>query len=137
MDDLVTWLLEQIAEDEREAREAIDRTTYSNRFIGGRMVKVENRPAPWHLRSQALWSPERGVAECEAKRRIIDAVQRGLDGHPGPCVNYEGQDPADYTNYDSCERHIEWSTTTLPMLAAQLLALPYVDRPGYREEWRP
>lgn len=31
MDDLVTWLLEQAAEGEREASEAVERTTSSNR----------------------------------------------------------------------------------------------------------
>lgn len=30
MDDLVTWLLEQAAEGEREASEAVERTTSSN-----------------------------------------------------------------------------------------------------------
>lgn len=28
------------------------------------------------------------------------------DGHAGPCINYEGQDPEDYSEWDSCSRHI-------------------------------
>jgi hypothetical protein len=43
-------------------------------------------------------------------RAVLDdveaAVLRLRDGHDGPCVNYEGQDPANYDDYDSCSRHI-------------------------------
>lgn len=49
------------------------------------------------------WNPDRVLAECEAKREILD-VTRGT--------------------YSSD-------------LVRRLLALPYADRPGYREEWRP
>lgn len=26
--------------------------------------------------------------------------------HRGPCVNYDGQDPKDYDEYDSCSKHL-------------------------------
>jgi hypothetical protein len=28
------------------------------------------------------------------------------DGHPGPCLNYEGQSPENYSEYDTCYRHL-------------------------------
>lgn len=52
---------------------------------------------------------ERRLDECEAKRRIIALREHILDA------------PAGWM-YDAVLR---------------LLALPYADRPGYREEWRP
>jgi hypothetical protein len=107
------------------------------------------------------------------------ALLRYRDGHDGPCINYEGQDPAAYDEYDSCVLHLEAARATpyrdvgfgLRELDAKrkLLteyaeseealgsfadmvdvgrveglrvavahaALPYADRPGYREDWRP
>lgn len=28
------------------------------------------------------------------------------DGHPGPCLNYPGQDPEDHDPYDACYLHL-------------------------------
>jgi hypothetical protein len=51
------------------------------------------------------------ILECDAKRRIVERWQLG-----------EG-DPEDHH--------------PVPDEVLQLLALPYADHPGYREEWRP
>lgn len=120
-DDLAAWLLEQIAEDDRQVR-------------GPGRPSILGLPQRWYGR---VWLPQRIRAECDAKRRIIEAVQRGAAGHPEPHVNYDGQDPADYDEYDTCQRCIAWSETTLNPYALRLLTPPYEDRPGYREEWRP
>ena len=57
--------------------------------------------------------PARVLAEVAAKRRIVDGL---ADADP-----YSGYITATFTAED----------------ALRLLALPYADRPGYREEWRP
>lgn len=57
----------------------------------------------------ARWDPARVLAEVDAKRRILDwaIVWRDRDCAP-------------------------WNADCI-----RLLALPFADRPGYREEWRP
>lgn len=127
VDDLVTWLLDQVAQDEQLAQDALDKTTYSNRFIRGQMVKVENRPSAWASRA-VVWPPARVLAECEAKRRLME---RG-----GPfCDCYEGNPPMDpSTNWTvPIPHHYDCSAYE----AAKVLAAPYDERPGYRERWRP
>jgi hypothetical protein len=63
------------------------------------------------------WDPARVLAEVDAKRRII----------------------AEYERYAAERRRAmngwESSREVSPILAA--LALPYADRKGYREEWKP
>jgi hypothetical protein len=60
----------------------------------------------------ARWDPARVLAECEAKRRIVELVlDRPIRDH-GDC---------------KCE-----SCWTL-----RLVALPYADHPDYRAEWKP
>lgn len=84
--------------------------------------------------------PERVLREVAAKRRIVDAyLPPGADPHPGlPCINYEGQDPAQYDEFGTCERHWQASKTQLRHdFVLRLLALPYADHPEYRQEWTP
>lgn len=40
------------------------------------------------------------IAEVEA------AIIAYRDGHPGPCLNYEGQDPAAYDEFEPCALHV-------------------------------
>lgn len=118
-------------------------------------------------------------------RATLDAVEAAViayrEGHPGPCLNYEGQRPEDYTEYDSCYLHVRDAEASpyrdaefglaevdakrrildaaasayreavmddhdpgLGMRAAEyklhvipLLALPHAGREGYREDWKP
>ena len=59
--------------------------------------------------------PARVLAECEAKRRIVARY--------GVCSQC-------YDEGNRIEtRVLEW--------ASRLIALPYVDNPEYRDEWRP
>lgn len=46
------------------------------------------------------------LAETEA------AVLRYRDGHEGPCINFKGQDPKHYSEYDSCALHLEAAEAT-------------------------
>jgi hypothetical protein len=80
-----------------------------------RWGQVANLELAWkraeHLAHIARHDPARVLAEVVAKRRILDLFT--------PPVS-------------------EWGSETLRLYGlAQLLALPYADRPGYREEWRP
>jgi hypothetical protein len=49
-------------------------------------------------------------------RAQLDAEEAALiarrDGHPGECLNYEGQDPDGYDGYDSCYLHLRAAEAT-------------------------
>lgn len=123
-DDLVPWLRARIAEDRLRAdllAEDFTVTDTAEDVIDAVYEVAEQRAV---------------LAMCDAYTAILDAVQRGLDGHPGECVNVVGDDPADWTPYDSCALHIGWAKTTLPPYAARLVSLAYQHCPGFREEWR-
>ena len=83
-------------------------------------------------------SAEQWLAEVNAKRRVLDRWRpAGADPHPGvPCENWPGQGAEFRDPYDSCVHHLNAPDRT-PDEVVRLLALPYADRPGYRQEWRP
>ncbi len=85
--DLVRFLFERIAEDEAAAR-------------GARAARVPS----------GLFGPARVLAECAAKRGIVEIQRTDLV-----------DDPED------------WRADEI----LRLLALPYADHPAYRPEWRP
>ena len=108
MSDLASWLLEQIAEDER----------FSQPNDHGCCDDLSGR----HL------SHERLVAECDAKRRIIE-LHREIETPPfdGYCAIC--QDPGGVG--------LESTVVRYPCLTLSLLALPYADREGFDPTWRP
>lgn len=149
MDDLVAFLRARLDEDERDAKERRgifpspgvndDGSVCLHVRPGGNMVITWYRHPTegWDdmakLRSWADtsngWTQERVLAEVEAKRRLIDDVllyEAKIDSEWGCCHN------ADEIASGECE---EISPSEVPAL--RLLALPYADQPGYREEWRP
>ena len=68
----------------------------------------------------AEFDPARVLREVEAKRRILDDYERAFEDrklHPGDLA-------------------LAGARLALHGVV-KLLALPYSDRPGYREEWRP
>jgi hypothetical protein len=100
------------------------------------------------------WAPARVLAECEAKRRIIEFHQSWPVLVETPPTfdqgNAEGHDLAlgELSSMTlRLSQRIAWMTEqeyrnrfgseppTGPMLRA--LALPYADHPDYRPEWRP
>lgn len=124
--DLAVWLLEQIAEDERLAS-AVHKDERKWRYGEfSESVTLENGPGyvacgPWdcdvdadYARHMVNFDPARVLAECDAKRRMLELHQQRDDGRG--CYDCDTID-------EPCGVHV-------------LLALPYV-RPGYREEWRP
>lgn len=112
------FLLARIAEDEAVARSAI-----------GKRVDVSATWSDFEVsRHIDRWSSARVLADCEAKRRIVAWCSE----RNHVAIRFPGSDPTDPANYiDGDYAHRSDS----PVL--RLLALPYVDHPGYRQEWRP
>jgi hypothetical protein len=132
------WLREQLDEDERVARAAsgdVDPLT------GGRwhqpdpdrcpgriedangavVVYDEGSPTSAEAEHIARHDPAWALAEVEVKRAILDVHN----------LNYEGSREC-YSCSDKRGDDIE----PYPCPTVRLLALPYADRPGYRDEWR-
>ncbi|MEU1240060.1 DUF6221 family protein [Micromonospora parva] len=128
VDDLVTWLRAQLDEEERVAlavpeaarRWTLDGGTIHHGHPTDEVVDWVYLEGGWeHIARQ---DPARVLAEVDAKRRILDLFeyeQADVSLPWGPPTTVPGTRPA----------------TASPVL--RLLALPYADRPGYRDEWRP
>lgn len=129
-EDLATWLLEQIAEDERlaAALQTAPATTphWEHRNAGtvhpgvyeqGRIYTVLNDEYfDEMLAYVANWDPARTLAECDAKRRRLAHIADELD-----------EWRAGWHDGNDRERAIDgW------MALLKLEALPYADRSGYR-----
>jgi hypothetical protein len=74
--------------------------------------------------------PARVLADVEAKRRIVDEYEATQN----PLVAERASDGAQFV-VDPGERW-RWHGRGLET-ALRLLALPYADHDGYRDEWRP
>jgi hypothetical protein len=114
---LADFLLARIAEDEAAARHAPG-SGRDWQALEGRdeWAVVENATSlvaaqsrdPWWARHIARHDPARVLAECDAKRRIVQDMP-----FVGECA------------------------AELLLRVGQILALPYAAHPDYREEWRP
>ena len=123
---IIEFLLARIAEEEASAREAMGSgsgqwaswnrswDTSPTRDLAADGARIAALPVSIdeHV---CRHDPTRILAECEAKRRIIDECTGGLkydvscgEGHWG---NFEN--------------------------ILDILGLPYADHPDYRKEWRP
>jgi hypothetical protein len=110
--DLAAWLLEQIVEDERLVS------------VGECPCRHADLRGQGFFFSEVFTSPEgplRILDECAAKRRIV--------GHLIEQYEFARQLPG--SSLQSPDETAAWET------CVRLLALPYADRDGYREEWRP
>jgi hypothetical protein len=131
MDDLVTWLGEQIDEDRRVALSVDEddlvwewsENAENVRSAGGSYVAC----GPWDgdvyaefAQHISRWDPTRVLAEVAAKRAILDEY--------APALKYWNETGG----WDGSE-------DALKMLVGVLraLALPYRDRPGWKPEWEP
>lgn len=119
--ELVEFLLARIAEDEERAR-----------FVQQQVEGPWHKPfEPWRLSWHDEYDllcidPARALAECEAKRRIVETVQYAQERYAQERDSGYG-DGAD----------MEWLTkleTLEPILA--YLAQPYADHPDFNPEWR-
>ncbi len=130
---LADFLLARIAEDEALARRAaqeFDGVGVSTRPTWGRRqweFRVDRRN-PALVDFLVAHSPARVLAECEAKRRIVELHQPRRQ-HPEWVAM--GQLP-------SCaECGSDVSRRVWPCATIGTLALPYADHPDYDEAWRP
>lgn len=131
MDDLVRWLSEQLDADAEAAREAIERVGDGHwQQRNARIVTVADRER--EVADYAIHEcishivrhdPARVLREIDAKRQLLALHEPGemeyVDGDVCMACDVKGGEPF------------------YPCKTLRLLALPYADRPGYREEWRP
>ena len=126
--DLVQWLREQLDEDERIAR------------------AVEDRSAPW----DGQWVADGDDAARTFNGHVLFYGHGDRSLKPGLVAHVVEHDPARVLREIEAKRqlvtlHSEGSSELFcsncehepPCPTLRLLALPYADRPGYREEWRP
>lgn len=123
---LTDWLLARIAEDEGVVRRA--NGTGFDLGVGLDVDYIGGLPSGIHI------DPARVLAECEAKRRIVEEHKMMPVREPS------------YGLYDGCcETCTAWGEYGGPnedktlnyCPTLRLLALPYADHPDYDEEWKP
>lgn len=143
MDELVRWLGKQLDADERIARAVEDRSApWDGQWMadGNSAVRTYNGHVLFYRHGSgplkpgltdhvAEWDPARVLRETDAKRRLLDEHKPGspkgrptMERHCLTCTTAQAWD--EKANEANC-------------LTLRVLALPYSDRPGYREEWRP
>ena len=149
---LPEWLLEQIDADEDVALAAAEvngtlwqlredrhtgepygmvdgsRMNAHNVMAGNKLWDDEGSDmlamAPRTAAHVALWDPGRALAWCATIRQIVAAVDVLTGGDKTYAERLQHTDDQD-------ARYV------IARDILRLLALPYADRPGYREEWRP
>jgi hypothetical protein len=112
---LADFLLARVAEDEAAAGDAFYEGQHwyaeeegVSRWPGDDTVwDADRKRDAQHV---VRWQPARVLAECEAKRRIVELDWRGDDSGPAQLLQED---------------------------VLRLLALSYADHPDYRQEWRP
>lgn len=140
MDDLVRWLGVQLDEDERIARAAADGDS-GEWFMGDKwnVFRVEDQtPDEEETNALVCWGnvkdqsehiaahdPARVLRETAAKREQV-AWCTGVIGD---------RDLSRYGEPGLLKDDPEPLAVTLAVEILKLLAAPYSDRPGYREEW--
>ncbi len=108
---IITFLLARFSEERQAAQETAfpDPDEFSDRFL----LEGKAEATRWML------------TECEAKQRIVR-----LHAASHYCIPHSGH--TDTGRWYESDHVYPWPCPTLA-----LLALPYVDHPDYREEWRP
>lgn len=146
MDDLVLWLGEQLDEDERIARRATVRQAgggswaYDESDVQAESgLGVARRIVPVHGEHIARHDPARVLREIDAKRQIIAPYSAALAEREAIRARMREviyKEPDEFARLHRQEsRLIESAEALAPVVV--LLALPYADRPGYQESWRP
>ncbi len=133
MDELITWLRAALDEDEQWARAA-----------EGGWITLGPDPERTNSvgRHAARWDPARVLAEIDAKRQLLDlrdALIQRKDDNSARFVQLSKQRYLDQAEFTRVKTHgWELGGRLVGLNAAiQCAALPYADRPGYREEWAP
>ena len=131
MSGLTDFLLARIAEDEASAREAaeIDQEVFGSKdgcvidYLWARMVTYPSG-GRGHTFAPGAPTPAQVLAECEAKRRIVEH-----------CTEQAAKCPEDDWPADGDMSWAPLADNARHLL--RLMTLPYADHPDYREEWRP
>ena len=138
--DIIDFLHACLDEDERIARAADgDEIEATPSLRGAKYLTLRGQHDDRHTTELpaaladhiAAHDPARVLREIDAKRQLI--------GRGGPFCTSDcdkpGNEPMDPdTNWTTpLEHHFDCAAYK----AAKVLALPYADRPGYREEWKP
>lgn len=149
MDDLVQWLHAQLDEDERTARAATPGPWVANKHKYGAEVYTESGEgvALDHDAGGVGWDdadfiaandPARVLREIDAKRQVIKAFTVSAERMEELA---EERERLKVRGYDTLMTEMDLTTAIhqRDVLGGvlQLFALPYADRPGYRDEWRP
>ena len=127
---LTEFLLARIAEDEAVATAATpgpwrhnqDGDVLSSEWCVVDTESGANPPDVTDAAHIARHDPARILAECEAKRQIIDEHQIEVGGASQCCVR------CGVPGYESIEA---------PCDTIKYLALPYANHPDYLPEWKP
>lgn len=125
---VAAFLTFRFDEDELAARLALEGAARSS---GASLRCRAHSPAvAGHI---ARWSPDRVLAEVEAKRWEMIRHLRT------PPINESGLRYCRVClGSDTCDGYPdEWVQQFWPCKTLRLLALPYADHPDYREEWKP
>ncbi|MER5916207.1 DUF6221 family protein [Streptomyces sp. NPDC001982] len=151
MDELVQWLGEQLDEDERIAQAAPGPTWEHRQARGDFDVSavfedyvavadperntvvysdVSAELLPFALRHD----PARVLREIDSKRRMVARYEASLERS----VEFRRRADVGAENEAQKAQRSHENIQLLVLLdVVKLLALPYADRPGYRNEWRP
>ncbi|MFY1686475.1 DUF6221 family protein [Plantactinospora sp. WMMB782] len=119
--EILAFVRAQLDEDERKVA-AMEREAERARTA----PIFQSYPPNWLAGVDIFVSPKRWQAEVDAKRRIL--AEHPTEG-PSKYV------PIQYCG--TCQGGDGIPTGPAPCSTVRLLALPYADREGYREEWRP
>lgn len=149
-DDLITWLRDELDERERRILDGWDSdgrarvaTMWTGPETGWTTVASDHRDDRWvadgrevtdarHVR--ILWDPAQELADVEATRRILDLHQpTSHPDHPGAIVCEHCNDLCHSETGLMCDS----PDAPYPCLTVRLLAWPFAERPGYRQEWAP
>ena len=137
MDDLVQWLRVMLDDDEQTARNAMEYGSGKWTFVdtqGGDHKVVDSGgytitghydvdAQPWFAEPHiAEWDPARVLREIEAKRALLNTYTEGVAR-------------LDATGLGADMRDVGYSEGLEG--AIRVIAVAYVDRQGFRPEWRP
>ncbi|MBA4865942.1 hypothetical protein H1V43_32280 [Streptomyces sp. PSKA54] len=142
MDDLVQWLRAQLDEDERVARGCSGRAWWEHpkNWVSApplnRIALVVHDGDRGHV---VRHDPARVLREIDAKRGIVGLYASALEERAALRARMREVIHVDPDEFGRLHRQeselIESAERMLPVV--RLLAVPYADQPGYREEWRP
>jgi hypothetical protein len=149
VEDLVRWLGEQLDEDERMARAATLGPWVQSGIgdygwtvdFGRPGAGVETADTEQGLADAdfiAAHNPARVLRDIDAKRQVLTGYTKAVEaaeelGALRERLKASGQD----VFMTEMERASAIHKRDVLYGVLQILALPYTDRPGYREEWRP